>query len=455
MESRTETRADESVTSTVTNWVRLTEVRATVRLASPIALAQAASIAVPAVDALAMGGFGPAALAGGGLAAGVLSTVLLLAGGVLAAASPLVAGAKARGDDDAQRDLVTAASMLALLFGALIALVLASSSTSILLRLGAPFEAAEAGSAYLRVASSSAVPALVAGAMRQAHNASGRARRVAVASVLLLAAKAVFNVVVVFWVPRLGMAGLGAGTIVGQGIAVAILVAWLPTPRWRVPRLDVLRAILRLGAPIGVMTALEVGLFAASAIPVARFGVGPLAAHEVALQSLYLGFVVPLAIAQATSIRVAAGAAVKDFASVRAAARGGIATASAAALIWALALVVAAPSIGSAVQGAAPLVLTIRLVRLAAIVHVFDALQAVLGFALRGVSDTRVPAAITALAYGIIGPGVVVGLVVVGGLGPEGVWMGLVACLSATVLGFGMRWRRVVSTRAGAAGPVA
>lgn len=444
-----------TVTPTVTTRSWLSEIRATLGLAAPIALAQAASIAVPAVDAIAMGTFGPGALAGGGLAAGVLSTVLLLAGGVLAAASPLVAEARARGDEDAQRHLVSATSTLAVLFGATIAVVLATSSRTILVRLGAPTEAAEAGTAYLRVAGFSALPALLAGAMRHAHNASGRARRVAVASFALLAAKAIFNVVLVRWAPWVGVAGIGVSSVIGQGIAAAMLVAWLPAPRWARPRRDALRAILHLGAPIGVMTALEVGLFAASAVPVARFGTGALAAHEVALQALYLGFVVPLGIAQATSLRVAAAAGVNDVARVRAAARGGIATASAAAFVWALALLVLAPFVGTLVGAVAPCMLTIRLLRLAAVVHVFDALQALLGFALRGVGDARVPAVITAFGYGVIGPGAVVGLVVVGGLGPEGVWMGLAISLSSTVLGFAVRWRGVVRrlAKAAAAGP--
>jgi Na+-driven multidrug efflux pump len=129
--------------------------------------------------------------------------------------------------------------------------------------------------------------------------------------------------------------------------------------------------------------------------------------------------------------------------------------ASATALVWAVASIVLAPFVGSVVASVAPRVLTIRLVRLAAVVHVLDALQAVLSFTLRGVGDARVPAAITAFAYGVVGPAVVVGLVVVGGAGPEGVWLALAVSLSVTVLGFAMRWRRVVRMRAVEAGHVA
>lgn len=423
------------------------EIRATVRLALPIALAQAALIAVPVVDAIAMGAFGSASLAGGGLAAGLFSTLLLLAGGVLAAASPLVAAAKARRDETAERGLVSAACALAVLFGVVIAAVLGGWSTELMVRVGAPPEAAAAGATYLRVAGASAVPALLAGAMRHAHNAAGRARRVAIASVLFLTAKTVFNLVVVFRAPWLGIGGLGVGSILGQAIAAAILVAWLPAPRWMAPSIGAVRAILGLGAPIAVMTALEVGLFAAAAIPVARFGIGPLAAHEVALQTLYLGFVAPLAIAQATSIRVAAAASVDDIVTVRGAARGGLMTVTVVALGWALCVIALAPTIGSAVAAAAPLALTIRLVRLAAMVHVLDAVQAVLGFSLRGMGDARVPAGLTALAYGLVGPTAVMSLAFVAGLGPEGVWLGLAASLSATVVGFGVRWRLVISRR--------
>lgn len=424
------------------------EIRATLRLALPIALAQAASIAVPAVDAVAMGVLGSRELAGGGLAAGILATSTLLAGGVVAAASPLIAAARARGDERQQRALASAAALLAIVLGATIALTLALSSGTILVRLGTPPEALPAATTYLRFASVSSIPALLASAFRHAHNASGRARRVAIASAMLLAAKVLFNVVLVRQAPELGVVGIGVSSVVGHSLAAALLFAWLPSPRGRLPRMDAVRAILRLGAPIGLMAALEVGLFAVSAVPMAEFGVGALAAHEIALQSVYLGFVIPLGIAQATCIRVAAAAGIDNGPGAQAAARAGFATVAVAAAVWAGGLLVLAPSLGTLLSAIAPAALLVRLVRLAALVHVLDALQAVLGFALRGLGDTRVPAVITALCYAVVAP--VTGILLIAArVGPQAVWIALALGLGTTVVGFGIRWRISIARRMG------
>jgi len=79
------------------------------------------------------------------------------------------------------------------------------------------------------------------------------------------------------------------------------------TDNLRLPRqiAQRVRAILRLGLPIGGLIALEVGVFAVAGILMGLFGTDALAAHQLALNVASLTFMIPLGIGQAATVRVA------------------------------------------------------------------------------------------------------------------------------------------------------
>ena len=64
------------------------------------------------------------------------------------------------------------------------------------------------------------------------------------------------------------------------------------------------RAMVRLGWPIGVTMALEMGVFALAAYFMGWIGAPAVAAHAVALQLAALTFMVPLGLGQAATVRV-------------------------------------------------------------------------------------------------------------------------------------------------------
>jgi len=433
------------VTAKVT-WPALERaLRAIAALAIPMGLANAASMLVPALDAWAMVSLGRDTLAGGGLAAGILSTTMLVTGGVIAIVSPLVAQARAsapsQGVAAAEGPIVGSAILIGATLGACSAAALILSSDALFSALGAPSPVAQSGRDYLRAAAPSLVPALVAAAMRHALNASGQARRVLVASVVLLAAKAVANVVIVTALRDAGTTALGIAAIGAQLVMAAGLAGAARVQIGR-PTTEAVRLVLRLGLPIGVTTGLEVAFFAMSGAPIARFGAGALAAHEIALQTLFFAFVIPLTIAQAMSIRVAACAGGAAASEIRAAAMAGVALSVAGAAVLAAVLVAGAAGVATAVGGAAPSALTARLLRFAALVHVLDAFQVSLAFVLRGLRDTRVPAAICVITYGILGPGVALGAIhVEPGAGAGAVWYAFTVTLAVTAVAYGFRLR--------------
>jgi len=200
------------------------------------------------------------------------------------------------------------------------------------------------------------------------------------------------------------------------------------------------REILRVGLPIGGHFAMEVGLFNATGVVMGLFGADALGAHQLAINFASLTFMVPLGIAQAAVVRVALhlGAGVAA-AAVRA---GRSAIALAAIFMLAMsALMVAAPLtiIGlylnladRANSGVVPI--AVSLILIAALFQVLDGVQVVAVGALRGYRDTAVPMLIAAFGYWIVGftSGWILAFPL--GLGPVGLWWGLLLGLAVVTV---------------------
>ena len=82
-----------------------------------------------------------------------------------------------------------------------------------------------------------------------------------------------------------------------------------------------------------------------------------------------------------------------------------------------------------------------RLLVLAAIFQISDGLQVVVLGALRGLQDVRIPTLITFIAYWCIGFPISYYLGIQGGLEGRGIWIGLLAGLTASALMLYLRFR--------------
>ena len=262
-----------------------------------------------------------------------------------------------------------------------------------------------------------------------------------------------------YGLPELGAGGLGIASAVmmwAQAIAFALylrraprfadlrLFAHFERPRWRP-----IRSLLVTGLPIGVTVAMEGSLFIVTALLIGRLGGIPVAAHQIAINVASLCFMVPLGLAEATTVRVGhvlgGGGSAFD---IRRAAFAGYALAlvtqslSALALLFGNHLLVALYTRDAAVAS-----LAASLLLYAAAFQFPDGIQVLSAGALRGLKDTKVPMLLAALAdWGIGMPlGAVLGLGVDGlvpALGPRGMWIGLIAGLTVAALLLGGRFLR-------------
>jgi MATE family multidrug resistance protein len=427
----------------------LSEVRATLALATPLAAANLAQMAMGLTDTIMVGALGAVPLATVGLGAGLYFTSVIVCAGVLSAVAPLAAFALGAGDRAAVGRVTASGLLLAALLT--VPVVAALPFTEPLLALVGydPQLTTEIGR-YLRAIAWGAPGFLGFAVLRCLFATLSRARVVMVVLVLCVPANAALNWVLIFGhigVPPLGAAGSGyASAIVNWlmllGLAAATMVLPRDDPAHRLrPRLagtlvDI-RRILALGLPIGGLQALEVGVFVSSAGLMGLFGADALAAHQIAIMCASFTFMVPMGIGQAATVRVATERGAAAWEAARRAgfvalALGVAFMAAASLVLWTMSrlIVGAFVAVGDPANRAV-VALAIEFLAIAALFQIVDGMQAVTAGALRGYHDTRVPMLIAALGYWGIGFAGGWTLAFPLGIGPAGLWWGFVLGLAS------------------------
>ncbi|MEW6268270.1 MAG: MATE family efflux transporter, partial [Thermodesulfobacteriota bacterium] len=168
-----------------------------------------------------------------------------------------------------------------------------------------------------------------------------------------------------------------------------------------------------------------------------------LAAHQIALGAAAFSFMVPLGVASAGAVRVGqelgAGRVAAAERSGWAALGVGAAFMTCAALLFTLAprLVMRAFTDDEAVIATG-----ISLLLVAAVFQLFDGLQVVAAGILRGSGDTRAAMLAALVGYWAIGLPIGYALCFSGGLGVQGLWIGLSAGLIVVALALVAWWAR-------------
>lgn len=262
--------------------------------------------------------------------------------------------------------------------------------------------------------------------------------------------------------PALGAHGLGLASAAMMWCQALALAAYLARARrfralalfsrFDTPCWPPIRELLGTGLPIGVTWLMEGGLFVVASLLIGRLGQVPSAAHQIAINVSSLCFMIPMALAEATTVRVGYAVGRGDRAGIRHAAFAGYALVLVTQTVSGGILWFANEAIaGVYTHDAAVIPLAASLLLLAATFQFPDGIQVLSAGALRGLKDTRVPMLLAALAYWGVGMplGALLGLGP-GGLGPElgprGMWMGMIAGLCMAALLLGGRFLRVSRT---------
>ena len=289
------------------------ELRALLAIAAPLAAANVAQMLMGLTSTIMVGHLGSAALASAGLGGSLYFTLVIVCRSVLAAVAPLAAHAIGA-DEHHEAGLLAGTGLVMAGIIAMPIIVVLRLLGPLLGAIGySPVLAAGVGE-YLSAVCWGAPAFLAFEVLRALLAATSRARAVMLAVVLAIPANALLGWTFIFGhlrMPALGIVGAGYATATIQwSMALGLTLLLLTLPRQttlRLPRqiAQRVRAILRLGLPIGGLIALEVGVFAVAGILMGLFGADALAAHQLALNVASLTFMIPLGISQAATVRVA------------------------------------------------------------------------------------------------------------------------------------------------------
>lgn len=431
------------------------EVRTTATLAAPLAAAHVASGLIGFVDSVIAGRHGTATLAGVSVGTALFWLPMMIPMGTLMALPPLVS----RLDGAGRRDEIAAhfrqALWLAAMLGALmfaflsiaplllapmgIAPDIRPAATDFLhgIRWGIPAFTLYLCMRYLSDGLHWTLPSMVLG----------------FGGLLLLAPLGYALTFGIGGLPELGALGLGIASAVmmwAQALCFALYL-WKARRfadlrlfgRFEPPRRAPIGDLLRTGLPIGVTVAMEGGLFIATALLIGRLGQVEAAAHQIAINVASLSFMIPFGLAEATTVRVGHALGRGSREGLRRAAFAGYALLVVTQLVSAAAMVLGNHAIvGLYTQDVAVASLAATLLLYAAAFQAPDGIQVMSAGALRGIKDTRVPMLLAALAYWGIGMPVGAGLGLWLGMGPQGMWIGLIAGLTVAAVLMATRFLR-------------
>ena len=432
------------------------------RLATPLMIGQLATIGIWTSDTIAMGRIDSASLAAGALASRYYQPLFFLALGISLAVGPLVAQGLGAGDERQVRRAFRQGMIIAVVLG-LISAPLLFVGEQVLVALGQDPELARLGQPFL-IWSSFGLPFMfLSFVLRQFLISHQRPMPQVVALILALAANVVLNeAFVAGWgpVPEMGLAGIALATSIIYVLLCAGLVAYIamvppfrdsqPFRRIWVMDWGVTVRLLRIGVPIGLTIVAEAGMFIAVTFIIGLFGTAALAAAAIANQIAAVTFMIPIAVAQGSTIRVGNYAGAGDRVNLTRSASAtfwlGIIVTVATTLIlliWPQQLIAIFLDSGDAMF-ADVLALALPMLVLTALFQVPDGIQAIAMSVLRGLNDTRVPGLIAIGSFWITGVavGTVAGLTF--DWGPSGVWGGLLVGLSVAALLLTYRMKRAI-----------
>jgi MATE family multidrug resistance protein len=440
------------------------EAKATLALAVPLALSQIAQIAIQTTDIVMMGWLGPESLAAGALAVNVFFLQLVFGMGVVTAVSPIAAQIVGRPGRRGKVREIRRAVRQGFWVAASIAvpaMIVCWHVRPILIGLGQDPRLAALAEPYMRGLLWAMPAALGFIVLRCFVSALSRVRAVFLATVwgVLFNALAVYALVFgAFGFPALGLRGAGIASAFTHATMAAILLGHVLTDRefrryallgrlWR-PDWNKFREILRIGLPIGMMWVLEAGVFGAAAMLMGLLGTAEIGAHQIALQCAAIAFMVPLGVAQATTVRVGLAVGADDARGARRAGWTGVILGTGFMALTCVLFLLGGPVIvglflDSADAATRPVAaLAAKLLIVAGVFQLVDGAQSTAAGALRGVKDTRVPLAIALIGYWIVAfpSGIALGFGLK--LGAVGIWEGL-ACglaVAAVLLNLRFHW---------------
>lgn len=425
------------------------------RLAAPVVLAEIGWMAMGIVDTYMVGPLGPAAIGAAGMSSAIYFAVAAFGMGVMLGLDARVSQSYGAGRPDECVQWLQHGTVLALIVAPVL-MLLSYLGLMTIDAWGLNPEVRALAEPYLRVVNLSTLPLLLYATFRRYLQGIHAVRPVMMALVTANLVNLAGNWLLIYgrWgLPALGIAGSAWATGLARlymAAFLAIAIArehkrrGLPRPAVRFPfDRDRITSLLRLGVPAASQITLEVGVFAAVSALAGRLDPVALGAHQIAVNTASLAFMVPLGLASAAAVRVGHAVGARDRR--RAVHAGWVSLAAGAVFMTVIAAVLLfapGPMLRPFSSDEQVIALGARLLGIAAAFQIFDGIQAIATGVLRGIGDTRTPVVMNVIGHWIFGLPAGAALCFWYGWGVAGLWVGLSVGLVLVAIALTLAWAR-------------
>jgi MATE family multidrug resistance protein len=406
------------------------------------------------VDNLMVGQLGAAELAAVSLGNSFFFVAMSIGIGFSTAITPLVAEADSehnfsRGKSAFKHGFVLCSLLAIVLF------VLILLAKPLMYMMDQPQEVVVLALPYLDIIAISLVPLIIFQALKQFSDGMSLTKYPMYATIIANVINVFFNYVLIFGVwgfPKMGVVGAGIGTLIARFVMIMLMwyflnrlektKAYVKDLKLFVLEHSMLKKINSLGLPSALQMFFEVGLFTAAIWLSGTLGKNPQAANQIALNLSSMTFMIATGLSVTAMIRVGNQKGLKRPVELRRIATSIFIMGLALAILFALIFLIFNNVLPTFYLDLNDLThfadnqnvveIASSLLIIAALFQISDSTQVVFLGALRGLQDVKIPTLITFFAYWIIGFPVSYFLGDASKYGSSGIWIGLLAGLTAS-----------------------
>jgi len=316
-----------------------------------------------------------------------------------------------------------------------------------------PVEVVELALPYLDLVAFSLIPLIIFQALKQFSDGLSKTKFAMYATVVANIVNIVLNYLLIFGkfgFPEMGIIGAAIGTLASR--VIMNIVLWWYLKRDKKTRqyvsnfkLEVkkrmLKKIMSLGFPSALQMFFEVAIFTSAIWLSGVLGKNPQAANQIALNLASMTFMIAMGLSVAAMVRVGNQKGLKNFVELRRIALSiflltFIIDVIFAGFFWAFkdwlpSIYLDVNDVANMADNMEVMAIAAQLLLVAAIFQISDGIQVVVLGALRGLQDVMIPTLLTFISYWIIGFPVSYYLGLHTELESTGIWIGLLAGLTA------------------------
>jgi MATE family multidrug resistance protein len=432
------------------------EFKYNIKLAVPVITGLLGHTLVQLADNIMVGQLGTAELAAVSLGNSFVFIAMSLGIGFSTAITPLVAEADGAGNKANAKSAFKHGLVLCTVLGvSLFAIIMLCKP--FMYHMDQPVEVVELAMPYLDLVALSLVPLVIFQAFKQFSEGLSQTKYPMYATIIANLLNFVINYLLIFGsfgFPKMGIVGAAIGTLVARCFMVAYIWFLLRARdkfKNYVSNFDfkkiekkVINKIIALGFPSALQMFFEVGIFTAAIWLSGVLGKNAQAANQIALNLSSMTFMFGMGLGVAAMIRVGNQKGLLNFKELRSIAQSIFLLTFLVEIVFAIVFLLGRkwfPSLYLDVDNAVNMadnteviLLAGQLMLVAAFFQISDGIQVVVLGALRGLQDVKIPTLITFIAYWIIGFPICYYLGLHTELGSTGIWIGLLAGLTASAI---------------------